>query len=287
MSLTRDRGTRVTPTKSTKTSKAKPDPLPGLVSEVFVCGEVEDWANARGMGLLIGLDEAGRGPLAGPVVVAACAMPYPCPIAGINDSKQLTEEEREALFEPIMQHALGIGIVVVEHDVIDEMNILRASLHGMALAWEQLVDQLPHLRASVVLVDGKDRAPLPAEVDQRPIIKGDSRSTNIAAASILAKVSRDRIMRDYHTVYPEYGFDRHKGYPTVEHRSLVERHGPCPIHRRSFNMPSGPAAPAPTSGLLFDLPATVATPKTRKRKTAELAAPEVAVVVRKRSARKA
>ena len=239
------------------------------------------------MSLLIGLDEAGRGPLAGPVVVAACALPYPCPIAGINDSKQLTEDEREALFEPIMRHALGVGIVVVEHDVIDEMNILRASLHGMALAWEQLVEQLPHLRPSVVLVDGKDRAPLPTEVDQRPIIKGDSRSTNIAAASILAKVSRDRIMRDYHSVYPQYGFDRHKGYPTIEHRSLVEQHGPCPIHRRSFNMPAGPTAAAPTTGLLFDVPPTSAVPKARKRKAPDLAAPELAPVVRKRGARKA
>jgi len=221
--------------------------LPGLVSESFVCGEVELWARARELGALIGLDEAGRGPLAGPVVVAACALPDPCPLAGINDSKKLTQAQREALFEPILACALGVGLVVVEHDVIDDMNILRASLHGMALAWEQLVAERPDLRGAIVLVDGKDRAPLPPDVDQRPIIKGDARSLNIAAASILAKVARDRIMHIYHGEYPDYGFDRHKGYPTVAHRAAVERHGPSPIHRRSFNMPAGPTPEAPTA----------------------------------------
>jgi len=219
-------------------------PLPGHASKAFVCGEVELWARAQGLSLLIGLDEAGRGPLAGPVVVAACALPDPCPLEGIDDSKKLTEAAREALFEPILACALGVGLVVVEHDVIDEMNILRASLHGMALAWEQLVSQHPHLRASIVLVDGRDRAPLPADIDQRPLIKGDARSLNIAAASILAKVARDRIMHVYHGEYPAYGFDRHKGYPTVAHRAAVERHGPSPIHRKSFNMPAGPAPEA-------------------------------------------
>ena len=240
--------------KRKPTSKqTRPDPLPGLVSEVFVCGEVELWARAQGLGVLIGLDEAGRGPLAGPVVVAACALPDPCPLVGIDDSKKLTEAEREALFEPILACALGVGLVVVEHEVIDDMNILRASLHGMALAWEQLVLAQPHLRASIVLVDGRDRAPLPAEIDQRPIIKGDARSLNIAAASILAKVARDRIMHVYHAEFPDYGFDRHKGYPTVAHRAAVERHGPSPIHRKSFNMPFGPNAAPPAQADGMDL----------------------------------
>lgn len=204
----------------------------------FVCGEVEVWAKAQGLTSLIGLDEAGRGPLAGPVVVAACALPDPCPLVGIDDSKKLSEPAREALFEPILEVALGVGLVVVEPDVIDALNILHASLHGMALAWEQLVTARPELRAAIVLVDGKDRAPLPADIDQRPIIKGDARSLNIAAASILAKVARDRIMRVLHEEFPVYGFDRHKGYPTAEHRAAVARHGPSPVHRKSFTMPA-------------------------------------------------
>lgn len=206
--------------------------------EAFICGEVEIWARAQGLTSLIGLDEAGRGPLAGPVVVAACALPDPCPLVGIDDSKKLSESAREALFEPILEHALGVGLVVVEPDVIDELNILRASLHGMMVAWDQLVTARPELRTAVVLVDGKDRAPLPGEVDQRPIVKGDARSLNIAAASILAKVARDRIMRLLHEEYPVYGFDRHKGYPTAEHRAAVARHGPSPVHRKSFTLPA-------------------------------------------------
>lgn len=216
------------------------------------------------MTTLIGVDEAGRGPLAGPVVVAACALPDPCPLEGINDSKQLTEEQREALFEPIMAHALGVGLVVVEHDVIDEMNILRASLHGMALAWKQLVTEVPELKRSVVLVDGNMRAPLPRNVKQRPIVKGDARSLNIAAASILAKVARDRIMTTYHAEYPQYGFDRHKGYPTPTHREAVAKYGPCPIHRRSFTMPAGPEPTTPE--LPLAAPPSVGVEKPRKKR---------------------
>lgn len=221
-----------------------PGALFGLAAKP-TCGDVEHWARGQGLTLLIGLDEAGRGPLAGPVVAAACALPDPCPaaLAGLNDSKQLTEAQREALFEPILAHALGVGLAVVEHDVIDDINILRASLHGMAVAWDQLVTAAPHLRASIVLVDGKDRAPLPGDVDQRPLIKGDARSLNIAAASVLAKVARDRIMVLAHAEWPVYGFDRHKGYPTLAHRRAIAEHGPCPIHRRSFTL----LAPADTA----------------------------------------
>jgi len=211
--------------------------LPGLELDAFVCGEVEAWCHGQSLGALVGIDEAGRGPLAGPVVVAAVALPYPCSIPGINDSKQLTEEEREALFDPICALALGVGLSVVEHDVIDDMNILRASLYGMALAYKQLVATAPTLRSALVLIDGKDRAPLARNVAQRPIVKGDARSLNIAAASILAKVARDRIMRLAHVDYPEYGFDQHKGYSTPTHRAAVEKHGLSPIHRRSFTMP--------------------------------------------------
>lgn len=211
--------------------------LPGLEVDAFVCGEVEAWCHQQSLGSLVGIDEAGRGPLAGPVVVAAVAMPFPCTLPGVNDSKQLTEEEREALFEPICQMALGVGMSVVEVDVIDRMNILRASLYGMSLAYKQLVASVPQLKGSLVLIDGKDRAPLPRNVAQRPIVKGDARSFNIAAASILAKVSRDRIMRVAHESYPEYAFDQHKGYSTPTHRAAIEKHGLSPLHRKSFTMP--------------------------------------------------
>jgi len=211
--------------------------LPGLDLPDFVCGEVESWCHSQGLGPLVGLDEAGRGPLAGPVVVAAVAMPWPCPIEGIDDSKKLDEAQREALFEPIVQHALAVGLCVVEVEVIDDLNILRASLYGMSVAWKQLVAASPALRKAMVLVDGKDRAPLPANVAQRPIVKGDARSVNIAAASILAKVSRDRIMVMAHADHPQYGFDKHKGYATPDHRRAIAEHGLSPLHRRSFTMP--------------------------------------------------
>lgn len=224
--------------------RARPLPQAELFSaEEHYCGEIEDWARSFGHRSLIGIDEAGRGPLAGPVVVAACALPDPCPFEGLNDSKQLTEEEREELFEPILQSALGVGLVVVEPDVIDTLNILHASLYGMAQAWRQLVTRQPELKGSTVLVDGKDKAPLPVRVKQRAVIKGDARSLNIAAASILAKVARDRIMVDYHADYPVYGFDRHKGYPTIAHRRAVAEHGPSPIHRKSFNQPTAEDLP--------------------------------------------
>jgi ribonuclease HII len=208
----------------------RPESLPPLF-----CGEVEA-AVAPHTGPLIGLDEAGRGPLAGPVVVAACALPYPCPVRGLDDSKRLSETARDALFEPILAAALGSSIIIVDPEEIDALNILRASLAGMARAWAALTARHPELSRSRVLVDGRDRAPLPDDVLQHPLIKGDSRSANIAAASILAKVTRDRLMEDAHRLYPAYGFDKHKGYPTVAHRRAIAAHGPCPIHRRSFTL---------------------------------------------------
>ncbi|HRE92022.1 MAG TPA: ribonuclease HII [Myxococcota bacterium] len=186
---------------------------------------------------LIGLDEAGRGPLAGPVVVAACALPTVEheALTLLDDSKRLDEATRDALFEPIRELAIGYAVAVIDHLTIDAMNILRASLHGMFVAWRELVTAHPELEGAPVLVDGRDRAPLPEHVLQRPLIKGDARSRNIAAASILAKVTRDRLMVQAHALYPHYGFDRHKGYPTPAHRKAIAEHGPCPIHRRSFS----------------------------------------------------
>lgn len=212
-------------------------PIKPLSLDDLTCGEAEVWARARGIFPLIGIDEAGRGPLAGPVVVAACALPDVAlaELESLDDSKRLDEATRDALFEPIKTHALGYAIAVIDHLTIDTMNILRASLHGMAVAWRDLVTRHPELARSPVLIDGRDRAPLPDTAEQRPLIKGDARSRNIAAASILAKVTRDRLMIEAHQTWPLYGFDRHKGYPTPAHRRAVAEHGPCPIHRRSFS----------------------------------------------------
>lgn len=211
-----------------------------LLDQPIVCGQVETWARGQGFGALIGLDEAGRGPLAGPVVAAAVALPDPCPIEGLNDSKALREDTREALFELIVARADAWAIAWSEPEEIDRINILRASLQAMATAWSEVVAKVPGLGDALVLVDGNQRAPLPGGVDQRPIVKGDARSLNIAAASILAKVARDRRMVEYDSVWPGYGFARHKGYPTRQHRDAIARLGPCPIHRRSFSMPAGP-----------------------------------------------
>lgn len=216
-------------------------PIKPLSLDELVCGEAEAWARDRQIprliGPLIGIDEAGRGPLAGPVVVAACALPTIDHevLAGLDDSKRLDEATREALFTPIRELALGYAVAIIDHQTIDTMNILRASLHGMFVAWQDLVTLHPELAQAPVLIDGRDPAPLPSHVLQRPLIKGDARSRNIAAASILAKVTRDRLMVEAHATWPQYGFDRHKGYPTPAHRKAIAEHGPCPIHRRSFS----------------------------------------------------
>lgn len=192
------------------------------------------WARDLG-GPVAGLDEAGRGPLAGPVVAAAVVLPHPLPEAlrPLNDSKALDEAAREALFPLIQAHALGYGIGIAEAADIDRLNILRASLQAMADALVACEERLgePILGA---LLDGNQKAPLPPRVQQRTLVKGDSLSRPIMAASILAKVHRDRRMLAEDAVWPVYGFAKHKGYPTPAHlRALVE-HGACPIHRQSF-----------------------------------------------------
>jgi ribonuclease HII len=207
-----------------------------LLDTAPVCGQVEDWARRQGYELLIGLDEAGRGPLAGPVVAAAVALPDPCPVDGINDSKKLSGARREELFSLIEAHALGHAVCVVGLEDIEALNILHASMAGMARAHEALVTEHPELAGALALVDGNRRAPIAGAVEQRPVVKGDARSLNIAAASILAKVTRDRLMVAYDAQWPMYGFARHKGYPTAAHRAAIREHGPCPIHRRSFRL---------------------------------------------------
>jgi ribonuclease HII len=176
--------------------------------------------------IVCGVDEAGRGPLAGPVVAAAVVLnPTRIP-KGLNDSKQLNEAKREALFDAIMASA-SVGIGVVEAGVIDRINILQATLLAMRQAVMQLVQQ-PHL----ALVDGNRKPPLACDIET--IIKGDGKCSSIAAASIIAKVSRDRMMLAHDAQYPLYGFSTHKGYGTAQHLAAIAAHGPCPLHRRSF-----------------------------------------------------
>ena len=177
--------------------------------------------------IVAGVDEAGRGPLAGPVVVAAVVLDPGISIPGLDDSKKLSEKRREELFPLIMERSVAWAVVEVGRDVIDRVNILQATMLGMKKAVEQLVPA-----PSLALVDG-NRAP-DLECRVRTIIQGDSLEPAISAASILAKVTRDRVMNELHVSYPDYGFDRHKGYPTAEHLSRLARHGPCAAHRRSF-----------------------------------------------------
>lgn len=176
---------------------------------------------------IAGFDEAGRGPLVGAVVAAAVILDPRDPIDGLQDSKKLSEARREQLAEQIRRRALAWAVVSVEADEIDRINILQASLAAMQRAGEQL-----SIKPELALVDGNKCPPMNCPV--HAVVKGDARVTAIAAASILAKVDRDRQMRELHLQYPDYGFDRHKGYPTKLHLERLQAHGPCPHHRRSF-----------------------------------------------------
>ena len=189
--------------------------------------EIERACWARGFQLVCGADEAGAGPLAGAVYAAAVILPPELEIAGLNDSKQLTEKKREALFPVIQERAVAWAVAWADEGEIDAMNILNARL----LAMERAIGQLDPA-ADYALIDGnRDRG---ITVPHETVVKGDSRSANIAAASILAKVSRDRYMLEMAQTYPEYEFEKHKGYPTKRHYELLRKYGPCPIHRRTF-----------------------------------------------------
>ena len=187
----------------------------------------EQRAMAEGYDAIAGVDEVGRGPLAGPVVSAAVVLPKGFQDLRITDSKRLTPRQRAALYQHIYDHAESIGIGIVDAVEIDWRNILQAALASMAMAVANLSPQPDYL-----LIDGKFTITSPTA--QRAIIKGDSRSISIAAASIVAKVTRDRMMASYDLQYPQYGFARHKGYPTQAHRQALINYGCCPIHRRSF-----------------------------------------------------
>ncbi|MFC1605733.1 ribonuclease HII [Pseudomonadota bacterium] len=189
--------------------------------------------------LTAGVDEAGRGPLAGPVVVAAVILDPDRPIAGLDDSKKLSATRREALFDRIRQESLAWSVIQISPGQIDDLNILQATLLGMQQAVERLIPT-PEL----ALIDGNRAPRLPCQV--RTLVGGDGLEPAISAASILAKVTRDRIMVDLHRLYPRYGFDRHKGYPTRDHLQRLAQFGPCEVHRRSF----APVRDAMQKGLL-------------------------------------
>lgn len=188
----------------------------------------EHAAYQEGYELVCGVDEAGRGPLAGPVCAAAVILPRDLEIEGLNDSKKLSDKRRRALYEVITEQALAYGIAMVDEKVIDEINILQATFLAMRQAVEQLSE-----KPALALVDG-NREPDFGEIPVKTIVKGDSLSANIAAASILAKVTRDRFMEEQDAIYPQYGFSVHKGYGTKAHYEALREFGACPIHRRSF-----------------------------------------------------
>ncbi|MDD9300836.1 MAG: ribonuclease HII [Desulfobacter sp.] len=187
----------------------------------------EHRAQKNGYTHVAGIDEAGRGPLAGPVVSAAVILPQDFEYPGITDSKKISEKKRAALFPVIQENALAVGIGMADHKEIDRINILAASLLSMKRAVEDLA-----LSPDYLLIDGKFTIDSP--LDQEAIVKGDSKSISIAAASIIAKVTRDRIMKDLSLTFPEYEFHRHKGYPTKAHKAAILAHGPCPVHRKTF-----------------------------------------------------
>ncbi|MDQ1278257.1 MAG: ribonuclease [Thermodesulfobacteriota bacterium] len=193
----------------------------------------EQRARQIGFNLIAGIDEAGRGPLAGPVVASAVVLPENYRHPDITDSKQLSPRKREALFKVIRADALSIGVGVMEASIIDDVNILQATLSAMKEAVCDL-DVSP----DYLLVDGMQAVPI--DIPQMTIIRGDSLSISIAAASIIAKVSRDRIMEMYHRQFPYYNFLKNKGYGTQEHRQAIKDHGPCKIHRRSFRIKDEP-----------------------------------------------
>lgn len=182
----------------------------------------------KGFENICGIDEAGRGPLAGPVVVAGVIMPKDSMIEGVNDSKKVSEKKREKLYDLIIEEAISYSVAIIGQDVIDDINILNATKQGVAEVVRGL-DVKPNL----ILVDALTHIDT-SGIPYGSIVKGDAKCYNISAASILAKVTRDRIMREWDEIYPQYGFSSHKGYGTAKHIAAIKEYGLCPIHRRSF-----------------------------------------------------
>lgn len=188
---------------------------------------IENEYREKGFDIICGVDEAGRGPLAGPVYAAAVILPSDCVIEGLNDSKKLTEKKREALFDEIKEKALAYGIASADEKEIDEINILNATFLAMKRAIASL-----SVRPDLALIDGNQKPH--TDIEEVTVIKGDAKSMSIAAASVLAKVSRDRFMLEMAEKYPQYEFARHKGYGTKLHYEKIAQYGVCDIHRRTF-----------------------------------------------------
>ena len=188
---------------------------------------IENEYREQGFDIICGVDEAGRGPLAGPVYAAAVILPSDCIIEGLNDSKKLTEKKREALFDEIKEKALAYGIASADEKEIDEINILNATFLAMKRAIASL-----SVRPDLALIDGNQKPH--TDIEEVTVIKGDAKSMSIAAASVLAKVSRDRFMLEMAEKYPQYEFARHKGYGTKLHYEKIAQYGVCDIHRRTF-----------------------------------------------------
>lgn len=184
-------------------------------------------ARDEGARMVAGVDEAGRGPLAGPVVTAAVILPFGLFLPGLNDSKKVSAKKRELLYDEIMEKVVAVHVSIVDAATIDRVNIYQATMNGM---YEAILSLEP--KPDKVLIDAVELAKLP--MPSLSIIKGDAKSVSIAAASILAKVTRDRLMMQYDAEYPQYGFAQHKGYGTAQHIAALRKYGPCPIHRRSF-----------------------------------------------------
>lgn len=190
--------------------------------------QIEKEIHEKGINNICGIDEAGRGPLAGPVVVAGVIMPEGSIIEGVNDSKKVSEKKRELLYDKIIEEAISYSVAIIGQDIIDDINILNATKQGVTSVVKGL-----DIRPDLILIDALEHINTDG-VPYKAIIKGDAKCYSIAAASIIAKVTRDRIMREWDSVYPQYGFISHKGYGTAKHIQAIKEYGLCPIHRKSF-----------------------------------------------------
>lgn len=200
--------------------------------------KIEKSLYEQGIKSICGIDEAGRGPLAGPVVVASVIMPKDSMIEGVNDSKKVSEKKREIIYEQIIQEAIAYGIGIIDQQEIDKVNILNATKEGLTTCIKEIENNLKEKKSEfnkpdIILVDALTKIDTDG-ISYRSIIKGDAKSYSIAVASIIAKVTRDRIMRQWDEVYPQYGFVKNKGYGTSFHIAAIKEYGPCQLHRRTF-----------------------------------------------------
>ena len=200
--------------------------------------KIEEELYEKGITSIAGIDEAGRGPLAGPVVVGCVIMPRDSMIEGVNDSKKVSEKKREKLYDLIIDESIAYGVGIISQEEIDRINILNATKEGLKMAIKEMEKNLQERhreieKPEIILVDALTKIDTD-HIPYKSIIKGDSKSYSIAAASIVAKVTRDRIMRQWDEIYPMYGFAKHKGYGTAAHIAAIKEYGLCPLHRRSF-----------------------------------------------------